>query len=252
MSAMTSTLPTKLPPGPRGLPVFGSLLEIRNDTHLAIDRLARRYGDICLMRFGSVPTVIISQPELLQEAFGKTVLADRWVSEIMDILSGQKDLVLAPYGEHWRQMQRFANRELLSARNIDTVRERYIERVVNGLVERMAEAGDSGEKVYPMTLTAQSNSNLMFRSLFGRDDDESAEFLEQPGQAAELHQLAFRHRHRNEHSGLHSLAAIPAQQWRQGGHEAGGNQCGSDYRPRRGGPEPPRRGPVGAPPAWWR
>ena len=179
MSAMTSTLPTKLPPGPRGLPVFGSLLEIRNDTHLAIDRLARRYGDICLMRFGSVPTVIISQPELLQEAFGKTVLADRWVSEIMDILSGQKDLVLAPYGEHWRQMQRFANRELLSARNIDTVRERYIERVVNGLVERMAEAGDSGEKVYPMTLTAQSNSNLMFRSLFGRDDDESAEFLEQ-------------------------------------------------------------------------
>ena len=179
MSVMTSTLPTKLPPGPRGLPVFGSLLEIRNDTHLAIDRLARRYGDICLMRFGSVPTVIISQPELLQEAFGKTVLADRWVSEIMDILSGQKDLVLAPYGEHWRQMQRFANRELLSARNIDTVRERYIERVVNGLVERMAEAGDSGEKVYPMTLTAQSNSNLMFRSLFGRDDDESAEFLEQ-------------------------------------------------------------------------
>jgi cytochrome P450 family 2 subfamily U polypeptide 1 len=97
----------------------------------------------------------------------------------MDILSQQKDLVMAPYGEHWRQMQRFANRELLSARNIDTVRERYIEQVVDGLVQRMAEAGDSGELVHPKQLTAQSNSNLMFRSLFGRDDDESAEFLEQ-------------------------------------------------------------------------
>ena len=179
MSAVTTTLPPKLPPGPRGLPVFGSLLEIRNDTHLAIDRLVKRYGDICLLRFGSVPTVVISDADLLHEAFGKAVLADRWVSAIMDILSGQKDLVLAPYGEHWRQMQRFANRELLSARNIDTVRERYMERVVDGLVEQMAEAGDRDEPVYPMQLTMRSNSNLMFRALFGRDEDESPEFLEQ-------------------------------------------------------------------------
>lgn len=176
MSAITSPLPQKLPPGPRGLPVFGSLLELRHDTHLAIDRLARRYGDICLLRFGSVPTVIISEPELLQEAFGKTELADRWVSEIMDILSGQQDLVLAPYGEHWRRMQRFANRELLSARNLNTVRERHIETVVNGLVERMADMGDAGQTVLPPQLTAQSNSNLMFRAIFGREADSSDDF----------------------------------------------------------------------------
>ena len=176
MSAITSPLPQKLPPGPRGLPVFGSLLELRHDTHLAIDRLARRYGDICLLRFGSVPTVIISEPALLQEAFGKTELADRWVSEIMDILSGQQDLVLAPYGEHWRRMQRFANRELLSARNLNTVRERHIETVVNGLVARMADMGDAGQTVSPPELTAQSNSNLMFRAIFGREADSSDDF----------------------------------------------------------------------------
>ena len=179
MNAVASTLPGKLPPGPRGLPVFGSLLEIRNDTHLSINRLVRRYGDICLLRFGSVPTVIISEPTMLHEAFGKAELADRWVSEIMNILSGQKDLVLAPYGEHWRQMQRFANRELLSARNIETVRERYIELVVDGLVARMAEMGEDGTPVHPMPLTLRSNSNLMFRALFGREEDESPEFLEQ-------------------------------------------------------------------------
>ena len=179
MSAITSALPEKPPPGPRGLPVFGSLLEIRNDTHLAIDRLVRRYGDICLLHFGSVPTVIISEPELLQEAFGKTQLADRWVSEIMDTLSGQKDLVLAPYGEHWRQMQRFANRELLSARNIDNVREQHIEQVVNDLVARMAEMGDADEPVSPTAMTAHSNSTLMFRSLFGQMDDATEDFAQQ-------------------------------------------------------------------------
>ena len=178
MSTTTTASPRKLPPGPRGLPVFGSLLEVRHDTHLAIDRLARRYGDVCLLRFGSVPTVIINDPDLLQEAFGKTELADRWVSEIMNILSDQKDLVLAPYGEHWRQMQRFANRELLSARNLDNVRERYIEGVVNGLVEQMGRAGDAGDTVSPTELTARSNSTLMFRSMFGHEEEAGGEFLE--------------------------------------------------------------------------
>ena len=179
MGAVTSTLPKKLPPGPRGLPLFGSLLEIRNDTHLSIDRLARRYGDICLLRFGRVPTVIISDADQLHEAFGKTELADRWVSEIMETLSGQKDLVLAPYGDRWRQMQRFANRELLSARNIDNVREQHIEQVVTDLVTRMAEMGDADELVSPPAMTAQSNATLMFRSIFGQPEDATEEFAGQ-------------------------------------------------------------------------
>ena len=178
MNATTSALPDKLPPGPRGLPVFGSLLELRRDTHLAIDRLARRYGDVCLLRFGNVPTVIISHPDNLQEAFGRPELADRWVSEIMDILSSQKDLVLAPYGDRWRQMQRFANRELLSARNLDNVRERHIEGVVNGLVDEMVAMGEAGELVSPPVMVARSNSEMMFRSVFGRDEDGTEEFVE--------------------------------------------------------------------------
>ena len=181
MSAATSTLPDKLPPGPRGLPVFGSLLELRHDTHLAIDRLARRYGDVCLLRFGNVPTVIISHPDLLQEAFGRPELADRWVSEIMDILSSQKDLVLSPYGDRWRQMQRFANRELLSARNLDNVRERHIEGIVNGLVDEMAAMGEAGELVSPPVMVARGNSEMMFRSIFGREEDGAGEFAQLRG-----------------------------------------------------------------------
>ncbi len=181
MNDATSTPPVKLPPGPRGLPVFGSLLELRQDTHLAIDRLARRHGDICLLRFGSVPTVIISHPDLLQETFGRPELADRWVSEIMDILSSQKDLVLAPYGDRWRQMQRFANRELLSARNLDNMRERHIEGIVNGLVDQMVTMGEAGELVSPPVMVARSNSEMMFRSVFGWDDDTGEEFTQLRG-----------------------------------------------------------------------
>ncbi len=161
--------------------MFGSLLELRHDTHLAIDRLARHYGDVCLLRFGNVPTVIISHPDLLQDAFGRPELADRWVSEIMDILSSGNDLVLAPYGDRWRQMQRFANRELLSARNLDNVRERHIEGIVNGLVDEMAAMGDAGELVSPPVMLARSNSEMMFRAVFGRDEDSAGEFVQLRG-----------------------------------------------------------------------
>ena len=174
-----SVLSGKLPPGPRGLPVLGSLLEVRKDSHLAITRLSRRYGDVCLMWFGSVPTVVISHPELLREAFEKAELADRWVSEIMNILTDQKDLVIAPYGEHWRKMQRFANRELLSARTLATVRERHIEHVVDALVERVCDHADAGLPFAPGPALASSNSTLMFRAIFGRDEDNSREFLQQ-------------------------------------------------------------------------
>lgn len=178
-ASIPSVLPGKSPPGPQGLPVFGSLLDIRNDSHLAITRLSRRYGDVCLMRFGSVPTVVISHPELLKEAFDKAEVADRWVSQIMDILTERKDLVIAPYGEHWRRMQRFANRELLSTRNLATVRERHIEHVVDALVERVCKHADAGEQFAPGPALARSNSTLMFRAIFGRDDDNSREFLDQ-------------------------------------------------------------------------
>ena len=106
MTQMTSrSSSSKTPPGPRGLPIFGSLFSIRNDPHLAIHRIAKQYGDIVSMWFGGVPTVVISHPDLLKEAFGKTELSDRWMSEINDITTHHgKDLVFAPYGEHWRKL----------------------------------------------------------------------------------------------------------------------------------------------------
>ena len=151
------------------------------------------------------------RPGPLQEAFGKTQLADRWVSEIMEILSQQKDLVMAPYGEHWRQMQRFANRELLSARNLDNVRERYIEGVVNDLVEQMGRAGDAGDAVSPTGLTARSNSTLMFCSIFGQEEEAGGEFLEQRAALLDHVNWIFANATASNLGRLHPLAAVPAQ-----------------------------------------
>ena len=176
MSSAASIATRELPPGPRGLPIFGSLLSMSKDPHLVIHRMVQKYGDMCLLRFGSVPTVVISHPDLLKEAFDKTDLADRWVGAIMETLSGQTDLVMAPYGEHWRQLQRFANRELLSPRNLDQIRERHIVEVVNSLAEEVAQRSASGNLVEPVEMLTHSNSTIMFRAIFGRSDGDTAEF----------------------------------------------------------------------------
>ena len=169
----------KAAPGPRGLPIFGSLLSIANDPHLAIHSIAKQYGDICSLRFGSVPTVVISHPDLLRDAFHKEGLSDRWVSQIMDIFTNHgMDLALAPYGEHWRQLQRFANRELLSRRNLQQIRERHVEEVVNALVEEMGEKAESWQLVESIEMVSRSNATIMFRAIFGRNENDTAEFEE--------------------------------------------------------------------------
>lgn len=169
----------KAPPGPRGLPVLGSLLTIRKAPHRAIDRIARRYGDICAIRMGSVPTVIISHPQLLRTAFAMPELSDRWVSEIMSVVTDEgSDLALASYGDHWRRLQRFANRELLSFRRIQQVRRLYIEDAVNLLVERVGALCDDAEPLTPRLALPRSNAGMMFRSIFGKDNADGAQFID--------------------------------------------------------------------------
>ena len=203
----------KPPPGPRGLPLFGSLLDLRRGAHLAIDRMARRYGDVCLLRLGSVPTVVISHPALLKEAFDKPELSDRWLTETMKSQNAHEGLVMAPYGQRWRQLQRFANRELLSARNVDAVRQRYIENVVDNLVERLARprvqpgAGSGLRRgrgavgavpgqvlVSPPEMLIRSACILMFRSIFGRDEDDTAEFDRVRDEMVDYVEWIFSHR----------------------------------------------------------
>ena len=168
----------KMPPGPRGLPIIGSMLSLRKDPHHALARISRKYGDVCTVWLGSVPTVVISHPTLLRDAFSRVTLADRWLSRVNEVITNGEDLAFAPYGEYWRQLQRFANRELLSFRRIQDIRERYIEESVNTLVARVGEMCDKGTVLEPRDFLPRANGYMMFRTIFGRSENDTAEFEE--------------------------------------------------------------------------
>ena len=170
----TSSLP--LPPGPRGMPLLGALPSIKGETHLALDRLVRRYGDVCLVRMGSVPVVLISHPDLLAEAFEKPALTDRWqTSALLSLTSGQS-MAISNYGDSWRRMDSFSRHELFSADNMAMVCRKYAEPVVDELAESMGRKADADEPVDPNDMLSRSSFDLAFRQFFGDGWEDSEDF----------------------------------------------------------------------------
>ncbi|VAH56847.1 zealexin A1 synthase-like [Triticum dicoccoides] len=130
----------KLPPGPWNLPVIGSLHHLvgtKLQPHRALLQLSRRHGPLMLLRLGEVPNVIVSSPEAAMEVLKTNDLAfaTRPCGPTMDIVSCGGKGLLAPYGEHWRQMRKACVTEVLSARQV-----RRIESIQQGEAARLVES----------------------------------------------------------------------------------------------------------------
>ena len=56
----------KLPPGPKGHPIIGNLLEPRGDAVAYFKRCFRDYGDIVFVRFLGVPMCLVNRPDCIE------------------------------------------------------------------------------------------------------------------------------------------------------------------------------------------
>lgn len=71
-----------LPPSPEGplrLPVLGSLLsffDMRKDLDQTLIRLARKYGALCMLWFGTKPVMIINTPRAAKDLLDK--VSEKW------------------------------------------------------------------------------------------------------------------------------------------------------------------------------
>ena len=158
-----------MPPGPRGLPIVGSLLSVQGDApHIKINDMARKYGDICTIWLGDTPTIIISHPELAREAFMRTEFSDRRVGTIVAKLTNDRtDLVFGRYDENWRRLQRYSNRVILSHRRVSQVTETFVEPIMDLHVETLGGMVDSSEPVYPQSLFSIMNARTIADIIFG-------------------------------------------------------------------------------------
>jgi hypothetical protein len=112
----------KLPPGPRGFPLFGNLHLLGELPHHDLHRLAQKYGPIMYLRLGLVPAIVVSSPQAAEQ-FLKAhdlVFASRPPLEASKHISyEQKNMSMSPYGSYWRNMRKMCTLELLSNHKIN-------------------------------------------------------------------------------------------------------------------------------------
>ncbi|GLJ10546.1 hypothetical protein SUGI_0130190 [Cryptomeria japonica] len=100
----------KLPPGPLAVPIFGNWLQVGDDlNHRNLSDLAKKYGEIFLLKMGQRNLVVVSSPDLAKEVLHTqgVEFGSRTRNVVFDIFTGKgQDMVFTVYGEHWRKMRR--------------------------------------------------------------------------------------------------------------------------------------------------
>nr|APH81383.1 cytochrome P450 CYP306A1 [Tigriopus kingsejongensis] len=96
-----------LPPGPRGLPIVGSLLHIDPEKPFEyFETVAQDYGPISKVYMGSKLFIIITDVDILRKYFGKPAFCGRAPLDLpFKIMEGYG--LIAAEGEHWAYQRQF-------------------------------------------------------------------------------------------------------------------------------------------------
>ncbi|KAL8094294.1 cytochrome P450 CYP736A12-like [Apium graveolens] len=168
---------SKLPPGPWGIPFIGHLHMLGKLPHRDITKLSQKYGPIMYLRLGSIPTIVISSPPLI-ELFLKThdtIFASRPKTQASKILSYDNTAIaFTEYGPYWRNVRKFCISQLLSTNKIESMAWQRKEEL-GFMVESLREAAATREVVNVSEKLAGLIEDMTCGMLFGksRDNDMS-------------------------------------------------------------------------------
>ncbi|KAK7291446.1 hypothetical protein RIF29_06592 [Crotalaria pallida] len=163
----------KPPPGPKPLPIIGNLHILGELPHRTLQTLATKYGPIMSLKFGQVPTIVVSSPEKA-ELFLKThdaIFANRPQLQVSDSISyGCKGLIFTKYGAYWRNVRKLATVQLLSTSKIEMFAPLRSEEL-GLLVKSLRKAEASSEVVNLSDLVRELIENVTYKMVVGRNKE---------------------------------------------------------------------------------
>ncbi|GAA0157593.1 hypothetical protein LIER_14830 [Lithospermum erythrorhizon] len=144
----------QLPPGPKGLPIVGSLPFLDPEIHCYFANLAKSYGPILSLKLGKVTCVVISSPGLAHE-----VLKDHDVTfanrEIPDASRAIEycghDIAFTNYGPEWQMLRKvcvhhmLGNTTLVASYNL---RRREMRSTIGYLYSQKGSSVNIGEQMF--------------------------------------------------------------------------------------------------------
>jgi len=172
------------PPGPRPLPVIGSLHLLGNQPHRSLARLAKVHGPLMSLRLGAVTTVVAASPAAAREFLQRhdAVFSNRSVPDAAGDHS-RNSLVWLPNAPRWRALRKIMGTELFAPHRLDALQHLRRDKV-RELVDHVGRLARRGEAVNIGRVAFTTSLNLVSRTIFSRDltslddDGRSGEFQE--------------------------------------------------------------------------
>lgn len=108
----------KKPPGPKGLPLIGNILDVKgSNIHHCLDKWAKEYGEVYSVKLLNQEAVVFSSASAIREAFvlepTSTAFADKVPRLIPKLITyGLKDIAFSPAGPHQVKLRKIGHRML--------------------------------------------------------------------------------------------------------------------------------------------
>lgn len=161
-----ATKKTAIIPGPRGLPLIGSMSLMTALAHRKIAAMAEACKAKRLMAFslGQTRVIVTCNPDVAKEILNSSVFADRPVKESAYSLMFNRAIGFAPYGVYWRTLRRISAAHLFSPKQIKASESQRSE-----IAAQMAAMfGAHAENLCVREVVKRASLNNMMCSVFGR------------------------------------------------------------------------------------
>ncbi|KAK6783183.1 hypothetical protein RDI58_020980 [Solanum bulbocastanum] len=184
---------SRLPPGPRGLPIVGFLPFLRANLHHQLTELSQQYGPIYKFWLGGKLCVVLNSPSLAKEVVRDqdSVFANR-DPPIAGLVAtyGGIDIGFSPYGSYWREMRKLFVREMLSNRNLEacySLRRNEVRKTIRSVHTKIGSLTDIGE------LAFVTEVNVIMSMIFGSDFVEEMEMEKHIKDGTEFRELVIKY-----------------------------------------------------------
>nr|XP_013814211.1 PREDICTED: cytochrome P450 1A4-like [Apteryx mantelli mantelli] len=177
----------KRPPGPRGYPILGNVLELRKDPHLVLTKLSQKYGDVMEIRIGTRPVLVLSGLDTIKQALvkqGEDFMGRPDLHSFRHVTDGQSLAFSPDSGEVWKARRKLAQNALKTFSIVPSptssstcLLEEHVSKEADYLVTKFLQVMEEEKSFDPYRYLVVSVANVICAMCFGRRYDHNDQEL---------------------------------------------------------------------------